>query len=173
VVAKADAAPYAPGKRVMVKVKAIRTAECVVAGLRTFAGEPVVASLLLGLWDGPVLRHVGVCSHFAERDRRELFATLAPLAVPLGAHPWAHGFNVERSPVGRLGGSAGRWDPRTMPLDWTPLSPGRACEVAYDRLDGDRLRHPARFLRWRPDRDAASCLLEQLGAARPAGEARP
>jgi ATP-dependent DNA ligase len=173
VVAKPDAAPYQPGKRVMVKVKAIRSAECVVGGLRVFAGEDAVASLLLGLWDGPVLRHVGVCASFAERERRALLAALARRVVPLAGHPWERGFNVDRSPVGRLGGSAGRWDPATMPLDWTPLAPDLACEVAYDRLDGDRFRHPARFLRWRPDRDAASCTLDQLAAGAPGGEARP
>ncbi|BDG01806.1 putative DNA ligase LigC [Anaeromyxobacter oryzae] len=173
VVAKADAAPYQPNRRVMVKVKAIRTADCVVAGYRTYAGEPAVASLLLGLWDGPVLRHVGVSSQLAERERRRLHAALSVRAVPLAGHPWARGFNVDRSPVGRLGGSAGRWDPGTMPLDWTPLAPDLVCEVAYDRLDGDRFRHPARLLRWRPDREARSCTLDQLAPAGAAREARP
>jgi ATP-dependent DNA ligase len=39
------------------------------------------------------------------------------------------------------------------------------CEVAYDQLDDHRFRHPARFRRWRPDRDASSCLLTQLDLA--------
>jgi ATP-dependent DNA ligase len=168
VVAKADDLPYLPGKRAMVKVKTLRTADCVVAGLRTYAGEPVVASLLLGAWDGPLLRHVGVASSFPERERRALLVALRPLAVPLAGHPWERGFNVERSPVGRLSGSAGRWDPATMDLDWAPLAPERVCEVAYDRLDAERFRHPARFLRWRPDRDPASCALAQLRPAEPA-----
>ncbi|WP_242395057.1 ATP-dependent DNA ligase [Anaeromyxobacter oryzisoli] len=173
VVAKPDAAPYQPGRRALVKVKPIRTADCVVAGFRTYAGEPAVASVLLALWDGAVLRHVGVCSQLVERERRRLFAVLAARAVPLERHPWARGFNVDRSPVGRLGGSAGRWDPETMPLDWTPLAPDLVCEVAYDRCDGGRFRHPARLLRWRPDRVATSCTIDQLAPVAATPPSRP
>jgi ATP-dependent DNA ligase len=165
VVAKRRDLPYEPGRRTMVKVKREHTVDCVVAGLRTFQGEPVVASLLLGLWDGGALRHVGVASSFPERERRELHAALAPLLVPLGGHPWERGFNLANSPTGRLAGSAGRWDPREMALDWTPLAPERVAEVAYDRLDDLRFRHPARLVRWRPDRDARSCTLDQLSEA--------
>jgi ATP-dependent DNA ligase len=174
VVAKRRDSPYAPGRRAMVKVKPERTADCVVAGLRTFSAEPAVASLLLGLWDGAgALRHVGVASSFPEDERRALFATLAPLAVPLPGHPWEHGFNVGHAPTGRLAGSAGRWDPREMTLDWIPLSPERVVEVAYDRTDDLRFRHPARLVRWRPDRDAASCALEQLAAEAPEATRAP
>ncbi|HET7824051.1 MAG TPA: ATP-dependent DNA ligase [Anaeromyxobacter sp.] len=168
VIAKRRDLPYAPGRRAMVKVKRERTAECVVAGLRTFAGEPVLASMLLGLWDGAgALRHVGVASSFPEAERRALFAGLAPLAVPLAGHPWEHGFNVGHSPTGRLAGSAGRWDPREMDMDWMPLAPVRVVEIAYDRLDALRFRHPGRFVRWRPDRDARSCALDQLAIPLP------
>jgi ATP-dependent DNA ligase len=64
--------------------------------------------------------------------------------------------------MGRLGGAAGRWSAAEMTLDWIPLRPELVCEVAYDHLDVDRFRHPARFKRWRPDRDPRSCHLEQL-----------
>ncbi len=173
VVAKALALPYREGKRAMVKVKRERTADCVVAGLRTLGPAPAVGSLLLGLWDGPLLRHVGVASSFRDARRRELFAALSPLGAPLDGHPWQAGFNLEHSPVGRLAGSAGRWDPREMAQDWTALRPERVCEVAFDQLDLDRFRHPARFLRWRPDRDAASCTFDQLGAPAPRGGTGP
>ena len=124
--------------------------------------DPGVA-LLLGLWDaGGRLVHVGVSSSFAAAERRTLFELLAPLAVPLAGHPWERGFNLGASPVGRLAGSAGRWDPASMSLDWTAIAPERVAEVAYDQLDALRLRHPARFVRWRPDRDPRSCELEQL-----------
>jgi len=76
-----------------------------------------------------------------------------------------HGFLVEGGPMGRLPGAAGRWTPE-LELDWTPLAPQRVCEVAYDQLDDRRLRHPARFRRWRPDRDARSCRLDQLDLPR-------
>jgi ATP-dependent DNA ligase len=168
VVAKRRDLPYEPGRRAMVKVKRELTADCVVAGLRTFAGEPVVASLLLGLWDDTgALHHVGVVSSFPERERRALFAALAPLQAPLAGHPWERGFNLASGPTGRLAGSAGRWDPREMALDWTPLSPERVAEVAYDRLDELRFRHPARLVRWRPDRETHSCMLDQLAADAP------
>jgi ATP-dependent DNA ligase len=79
------------------------------------------------------------------------------------------------APMGRLAGAAGRWSPDEMPLDWVPLDPRRVCEVAYEQVDAGRFRHPARFRRWRPDRDPRSCTLEQLAvdatepAARDAG----
>jgi ATP-dependent DNA ligase len=168
VVAKRRDQPYAPGRRAVVKVKRLWTADCVVAGLRTFADEPVVASLLLGLYDPDgALVHVGVVSSFPERERRALFDGLAPLAVPLRGHPWEHGFGLGHSPVGRLGGSAGRWDPSEMAQDWTALRPERVAEVAYDQLDAARFRHPARWHRWRPDREAGSCTLDQLAVAAP------
>lgn len=162
VVAKHRALPYQPGRRAMIKVKNERTAECVVAGFRVFSGEPTVASLLLGLQDGGVLRHVGVCSSFRERQRRELFEELRPLLAPIESHPWRDGFNLGRNPIGRLAGSAGRWDPSEMLPDWLPVRPERVCEVAYDQVDEGRFRHAARFLRWRPDRDPSSCGLDQL-----------
>ena len=164
VVAKHRRLLYEPGKRVMVKVKTERTADCVVAGLRWLAEGELVGSLVLGLYDGEgSLRHVGVATSFARAARRSLAAELAPLATPLEGHPWEHGFGLERSPLGRLLGAAGRWVPGEMPLDWLPLRPERVCEIAYDQVDGHRFRHPARFRRWRPDREPRSCTLYQLG----------
>jgi ATP-dependent DNA ligase len=162
VVAKERGLLYLPGKRAMVKVKAERTADCVVAGFRVLAGAPRVGSLLLGLYDeGGVLRHVGVSGNFTEAARRELLAAMHPLITVLEGHPWEGGFGIERGPMGRLAGAAGRWDPG-MSMDWIPVRPERVAEVAYDQLDGGRFRHPATFRRWRPDRDPASCTFEQL-----------
>lgn len=165
VVAKDPERGYEPGRRALVKIKRERTAECVVAGFRVFAGEPLVASLLLGLFerDGRLV-HVGVASQFRESQRRELFARLRGDVVPLAGHPWEHGFNLAPSPIGRLHGAAGRWVPGEMAPDWIPVRPELVCEVAYGTRDGARLRHPARFLRWRPDRDTRSCHVEQLDA---------
>jgi ATP-dependent DNA ligase len=166
VVAKPESLPYQPGRRGWVKVKHDNTAECVVAGIR--AGEdaegPFVTSLLLGLFDGAALVHVGVCSSFPVAERRRLFAELRQIAAPLAGHPWERGFNLGHSPLGRLKGSAGRWDPEEMEQDWLPVKPVRVCEVAYDQVDGGRFRHPARFVRWRPDREPGSCGFDQLGA---------
>jgi ATP-dependent DNA ligase len=166
VVAKPTHGRYEPGKRAMVKVKHERSADCVVAGLRLLAARPLPSSLLLGLWDGRTLRHVGVASGFAEPFRRALVETLAPLVSSLEGHPWEHGFLLAGGATGRLPGAAGRWAPG-MTQDWTPLRPELVAEVAYDQLDGPRFRHPARFLRWRPDRDPASCAVDQLDVAAP------
>jgi ATP-dependent DNA ligase len=162
VVAKDAALLYQSGRRAMVKVKQERTADCVLAGFRVALDEPVIASLLLGLHDGSVLRHVGVSSSFPAKRRRELFNELLPFTCSLQGHPWENGFNVGHSPVGRLAGSAGRWDPREMEQDWVPLRPELVCEVAYDQLDGQRFRHPARLVRFRPDREPRSCGFDQL-----------
>jgi ATP-dependent DNA ligase len=162
VVAKPATSRYEPGKRAITKVKVERTADCVVAGMRLYAGVPLVASLLLGLFsaDGE-LRHVGVASSFTDERRRELFDELAPLAAELEGHPWENGFGLLASPLGRLKGAAARWAPEAH-VDWTPLTPRLVCEVAFDQWEGDRFRHPARFKRWRPDRDPAGCTFEQL-----------
>jgi len=163
VVAKPRSLPYLEGARAMTKVKLERTAECVVAGLRLFVDRPELSSLLLGLYDGSGrLQHTGVVTSFKRAQRRELLDELRALVVRLDDHPWKHGFLTRGAPMGRLAGAAGRWSPDEMELDWVPLDPRRVCEVAFDQVDAGRFRHPARFRRWRPDRDPRSCALEQL-----------
>jgi ATP-dependent DNA ligase len=163
VVAKHRELRYEPGARRMVKVKLERTADCVVAGFRRLADRPLPSSLLLGLFDGDgALVHVGIASAFSERRRHELLAELRPRLTTLAGHPWEHGFLLGGSPIGRLPGAAGRWAPEEMEQDWTPVAPELVCEVAFEQLDDHRFRHPARFRRWRTDRDARSCTLDQL-----------
>jgi ATP-dependent DNA ligase len=167
IVAKREDLPYEPGRRTMTKVKHERTADCVLAGVRVFAGEPRVSSLLLGLYDEhDELRHVGVVTQLPAAMRGELIRELAPLIVDIDAHPWRNGFAIGASPLGRLKGSASRWLPE-MGLDWLPLRPERVVEVGFDQVDVDRFRHPARFRRWRPDRTASSCHLDQLATDPP------
>jgi ATP-dependent DNA ligase len=161
VVVKPDDLRYEPGRRVMTKVKRLRTADCVVAGYRPLA-PGTVSSLLLGLYDDASrLRHVGVVTQFPRDERVRLAAELDRLAIPLAEHPWRAGFTIGASPLGRLPGSAARWTPE-MEHDWVPLRPERVLEVGFDQVDVDRFRHPARLVRWRPDRDAASCRLDQI-----------
>ncbi|HEX2111661.1 MAG TPA: ATP-dependent DNA ligase [Gaiellaceae bacterium] len=167
VVAKHRSLPYEPGRRAMVKVKRERTADCVVAGFRWLAEARLVGSLLLALYDGGELRHIGVATSFPRDRRAALVDELAPLVTSLERHPWRSGFGLEPSPLGRLLGAAGRWDPSQMAMDWVPLRPERVCEVAYDQLDDRRFRHPARFRRWRPDRDPRSCRFDQLETTAP------
>ena len=174
VVAKRADSRYEPGRRSRswVKVKPHRTADCVVGGMRLVLGERQVASLLLGVYDDEgQLRHSGVASSFPAARRRQLVDELRPHVMALAGHPWERGFALERGPAGRLAGAAGSWDPAAMIQDWVPLRPATVCEVEYDQVDRNgRWRHPARFLRWRPDRDPRSCTLDQFRVApAPAG----
>jgi ATP-dependent DNA ligase len=163
VVAKHRDLVYEPGTRAMVKVKLERTADCVVAGFRWLVDRPLPRSLLLGLYDEEgALQHVGIVSSLTEARRRVVLEEIAPQVVELGGHPWQHGFLLAGSPMGKLPGAAGRWSPDEMSQDWVPLAPTLVCEVAFDHADHYRLRHPARFRRWRPDLDPRDCTLEQL-----------
>ena len=165
VLAKDPDGVYQPGKRAMIKVKTRRTLDAVVAGYRWMTERQAIGSLLLGLYDEDGrLRHIGVASSFTEQARAGFLDELSPFAIPLAEHPWAEGFLIDPSPLGRLKGAAGRWTP-DLAMDWVPIRLDRVCEVEYDRFDGDRLRHPARFLRWRPDRDPRSCTVDQIREA--------
>jgi ATP-dependent DNA ligase len=162
VVAKHRELRYEPGARAMVKVKQERTADCVVAGFRWLHDRPLPRSLLLGLYDeAGELQHVGIVSSIAESRRRALLEHVAPHVVELAGHPWEHGFLLDGGSTGKLPGAAGRWTP-DLDQDWLPLAPELVCEVAYDQVDRNRFRHPARFRRWRPDLDARACTLAQL-----------
>ena len=151
VIAKHESATYQPGKRVMVKVKHVRTADCVVAGFRWHKQGPgtLVGSLLLGLYDGAgALHHVGVTSSFSMNDRRRLAQELEPLRQgALASHPWRHWAEMGAG-TGRVPGAQSRWS-AGKDLSWEPLRVERVCEVKYDHLQGDRFRHATVFLRWR------------------------
>jgi ATP-dependent DNA ligase len=163
VMAKRWDGAYLPGKRGWLKVKLRRTADCVVAGFRLRADRPLPSSLLLGVYDDAgTLEHVGVAASFGVRRAEALLDVLRPHVAPLAGHPWEHGFLVSGGAVGRLRGAAGRWVPG-MTMDWTPVAPVLVAEVTYDQLDAGRFRHPARFVRWRDDRDARSCTFAQFG----------
>jgi len=155
VVAKPLAIPYSPDKRVMFKIKHARTADCVLAGFRWHKSGPIVGSLILGLYDGDQLRHVGVAASFPMARRKELVEELAPLRVGADTdHPWA---GNEFGP----GGVPNRWN-AGKDMTFEPLRPERVIEVAYDQMEGSRFRHTAQFRRWRDDRDPKSCDFAQL-----------
>jgi len=170
VVAKHESATYQPGKRAMIKVKHVRTADCVVAGFRWHKQGPgtLVGSLLLGLYDDAgALHHVGVTSSFSMAARRGLAEELAPLRKDaLKAHPWRDWANLGDGDV-RMPGGHSRWS-AGKDLSWEPLRIERVCEVKYDHLQGDRFRHAAVFQRWRPDRRPADCRYDQLDVTPPA-----
>lgn len=158
IIAKPDDIAYVPDKRLMVKVKHERTADCVVAGFRYHKTGPVVGSLLLGLYDGSgTLRHIGVTASFNVARRRELLDEIAPYRLDEGEpHPWTSGA-WEHAP----GGNPSRWN-RDKDQSFEPLRPELVVEVAYDYMEGDRFRHTGQFRRWRPDREPLSCTFAQL-----------
>ncbi|PYQ17392.1 MAG: ATP-dependent DNA ligase [Acidobacteria bacterium] len=149
VVAKHESTTYQPGKRAMIKVKHVRTADCVVAGFRWYkrGDRQLVGSLLLGLYDAKgALHHVGVTSSFTAARRRQLAQELAPLRKDaLASHPWRAWADAGEGST-RMPGGQSRWS-QGKDLSWEPLRIERVCEVKYDHLQGDRLRHAAIFLR--------------------------
>ncbi len=166
VMAKALDSAYTPDKRTQLKVKHHRTTDCVVAGYRHHK-DGGVGSLLLGLFDDqdpPALHHVGVASAFAASQRRTLAAELAPYEEGgADGHPWrswaeadAHGDGV------RMPGAPSRWSGGKASAEWVPLRCELVVEVTYENLTAGRFRHPARFVRWRPDKDPAQCDYSQL-----------
>ncbi len=168
VVAKLSTGPYLPGKRAMIKVKHARSAECVVAGFRWHkSGKDAVGSLLLGLYDAAgVLQHVGVTSSFTAQMRRQLARELEPLRRDaMRDHPWKEWAGAAAG-SSRMPGAHSRWS-AGKDLSWEPLRIERVCEVKYDHMQGDRFRHAAIFLRWRPDKSPRDCRYDQLEVSRP------
>ena len=159
VIAKPAEEIYQPGKRAMIKVKHVRTAECVVAGFRWHkAGkDELVGSLLLGLYDD---RGGCITSASPRRSRwrcgKQLASELAPLREhALDDHPWREWAERRRRGATRMPGGQSRWS-AGKDLSWEPLRIERVCEVKYDHMQGDRFRHAAVFLRWRPDKPPAA-----------------
>lgn len=162
IIAKDPAGVYEPNKRVLMKLKHERTADCVVAGYRLHkSGDDALGSLLLGLYDERgSLSSVGVAASFTMARRRELLEELQPLVTDLEDHPWSWAAQVEgeRTPQKNAGS---RWN-AGKDLSFVPLRPERVVEVRYDYLEGERFRHTAHFVRWRPDREPRSCTYDQL-----------
>jgi ATP-dependent DNA ligase len=159
IIAKSGEQTYQPDKRVMTKLKHVRTADCVLAGYRVHkSAANAIGSLMLGLFSDGKLRSVGVVGAFPMARRRELFEELQPLVCDFEGHPW----NWAREHVAAAGAAFGsRWNPGKS-LSFVPLRPERVLEVRYDHMEGSRFRHPPQFVRWRPDRDPESCDYAQL-----------
>jgi ATP-dependent DNA ligase len=148
VIAKEAEAPYRPGERTgMLKIKRIRTADCVVRAFRFGKAEGTVGSLILGLYDeAGELREVGHVSGFKAHEKRELVSRLEPYRT------------YERG-----SGEPSRWK-SDEELVWEGLRPELVVEVAFDHITGQRIRHGARFLRWRDDKPPRECGIDQLRA---------
>jgi len=152
VVAKRVEQPYISGERMMLKIKSIRSADCVVGGFRWASKGGVVGSLLLGLYDNGLLDHVGFTSSFTQAQRKELKNVLKP-------YMGGEGF------TGRAPGGPSRWSTERSG-EWERLQPKLVVEVSYDHFSGGRFRHGTRFLRWRPEKRPESCTFEQLSSKR-------
>jgi ATP-dependent DNA ligase len=150
IIAKRLDAAYASGERTAaVKVKKIRTADCVIGGFRYATTKCVIGSLLLGLYgDDGLLHHVGFISGFKAADRRELTEKFEALMKPPGF-------------TGNAPGGPSRWSTERTG-EWKPVDPKTVVEVAYDHFTGGRFRHATRFLRWRPDKDPRQCTMDQV-----------
>lgn len=165
VIAKPLADPYMPGKRAMQKIKHVRTLDCVLAGFRWHTSGPVVGSLVLGLFaEGGRLEQLGVAASFSAKRREQLVAELEPLrGGALEHHPWAA---WAKAPAHRQAGMQSRWS-RGKDLSWEPVRIERVVEVRYNHMAAGRFRHPARFVRWRLDKQPADCGFDQLDVAPP------
>jgi ATP-dependent DNA ligase len=150
IIAKRLDAAYASGERTAaVKVKRMRTADCVVGGFRYATGARVIGSLLLGLYgeDG-LLHHIGFISGFKASERGALTEKFERLRKPPGF-------------TGNAPGGPSRWSTERTG-EWQPVAPKIVVEVAYDHFTGGRFRHGTRFLRWRPDKDPRQCTMDQV-----------
>ena len=178
IVAKPAGLAYLPARRVMIKVKHRRTGDFVVGGFRWYRSDTsMVGSLMLGLYDGPELRHVGVIGSFPVAQRRRLVEELAGHRNP-HAHPWVGsdptcGPDVvgdnRWGPDDRHGGRPARqsrWS-AGKDMSFEALSPRLVVEAEFEQLQAGRLRHTARFVRWRPDREPTSATFDQLDVAVP------
>ena len=149
VIAKRLDQPYRPGERAMLKVKRLRTADCVVGGFRYASSERLVGSLLLGLYDDAgLLHHVGFTSAIPAKDKPGLTARLEKLIASPGF-------------TGDAPGGPSRWSTERS-AEWQPLRPELVAEVRYDHVTGDRFRHGTRLMRWRPDKSPRQCTFDQL-----------
>lgn len=138
-------APYLPGKRRgMAKVKREREIDCVVIGWRPGKEEGTVGSLILGLYDDGELRPVGHISGFSHETKRSMRSLLEPLET---------GESGTAEPSRWTGGRE---------LEWVALRPELVIEVGYDHAAAGRIRHGARFRRFRDDKDPRECTFDLL-----------
>jgi len=162
-IAKPTNGTYVEDKRVQFKLKHQRSIDCVVAGFRMHKDGKGVGSLLLGLYDDVGgLHHLGVAASFSVKRRAELLALLEPLTEgALAEHPWGEWAASQGRDSGGMVGGGSRWNAQ-KDLSFRPVRVERVAEVSFATVTSGRFRGVARFERWRPDRDPASCRLDQL-----------
>lgn len=158
IIAKRPGLEYQHGKRAMIKIKHRRTIDVVVGGFREHKDGAKIGSLLLGLYNSNGDFHfIGHCSGFPDQDRVHIYERFLELRAD-------ESFAAEA----RAPGGPSRWSSE-KDNSWIPVEPGVVVEVSYDQLEGDRFRHASRFHRWRPDKAAADCTMDQLERPEGAG----
>jgi DNA ligase D-like protein (predicted ligase) len=159
VMAKSWKGEYVPGKRLWVKIKHRRSADCVVIGWRKSSDGSTLGALLLGLYDEKgTMHYVGHTSSFTAAERKKLIATLKPLEMQIPEEEW-------RANPGRMPGGLSRWS-RGKDAEWVAVKPELVCEVTYDKLEaGERFRHATGFVRWRTDKPPKKCRFDQIASA--------
>ena len=171
IMAKKIHEPYHAGDRqAMMKVKYMKTADCVVGGFRysstpaktgkaNHASAKTVGSLLLGLQDTDGLLHfVGFTSSFNKEDRTRLKEAVEPLKGGIGFS-------------GKAPGGPNRWSQRQSD-EWERIDPVRVGEVQYDYFSQGRFRHGTKFIRWRPEKDPRQCTFDQVEGDRTEGNSK-
>jgi ATP-dependent DNA ligase len=150
VIAKRLDMPYASGERTAaVKIKQIRSADCVIGGFRYASAAKILGSLLLGLYDDDgLLHHVGFTSAFKTEERRALTKKFEALRKLPGF-------------TGNAPGGPSRWSTERS-AEWEPVDPKIVVEIAYDHFTGDRFRHGTKILRWRKDKPPKQCTMDQV-----------
>jgi ATP-dependent DNA ligase len=150
VIAKQIEAPYASGERTaMMKIKQIRSADCVIGGFRYASNSRLLGSLLLGLYDDDgLLHHVGFTSAFKASERPALTKKFEALRKKPGF-------------TGNAPGGPSRWSTERSG-EWEPVDPKIVVEVAYDHFTGARFRHGTKILRYRPDKAPRQCTMDQV-----------
>jgi ATP-dependent DNA ligase len=154
IVAKRLDLAYRSGERTgMKKIKKLRTADCVVGGFRYAAQARIVGSLLLGLYNHEgLLDHIGFTSGFSQSERKRMLEIVEPLIEKPGFS-------------GKAPGGPSRWSNKRS-MEWLPLKPELVVEVQYDHFTGNRFRHGAKMLRWRPDKTPRACTFDQVARRR-------
>lgn len=150
VIAKRVDRPYASGERKsMLKIKNLRTADCVVGGFRYGTKNRLIGSLLLGLYnDSGLLDHVGFTSGLAAAEKAALTKRFESLIESPGF-------------TGAAPGGPSRWSTERSG-EWEPVAPKLVVEVQYDHFSGNRFRHGTKLLRWRPEKRPQDCKLSQV-----------
>ena len=153
IICKLDDGAYVEDKRVWIKWKHRRDCDCVVGGYRVHKDGDKIGSILLGLFNDEGNFHfMGHCSGFSDHDRVELLRQFEQIRSD-------ESFGGDEGV--RVPGAQSRWS-TGKELDWIPVTPGVVVQISYDQLEGGRFRHATRFERWRPDKPADECTLDQL-----------